>query len=61
MCADAETPVVEEQEATVILEGRTCEIVCSATGRPLPTISWRRVSNADHFVTGIQPVGNKFL
>jgi len=51
-----EMPEIEEQEAKVILEGRTCEIVCSASGRPLPDISWRRVTNSDDYVTGIQPV-----
>ena len=54
-----ELPVIEEQEAEVVLEGRTCEIVCSATGRPLPNISWRRVTSNDDYVTGIQPVRNK--
>ena len=57
-CAGTEEPVIEEQEANMVLEGRTCEIVCVATGRPLPDISWRRVTNNDDYVTGIQPVRN---
>jgi len=57
--AVTELPVIEEQEAKVVLEGRTCEIVCTAAGRPLPDISWRRVTNNDDYVTGIQPVSNE--
>jgi len=57
-CSDAEEPVIEDQQANVVLEGRTCEIVCVATGRPLPDITWRRVTRNDDYVTGIQPVRN---
>lgn len=52
--------MIEEQEAKVVLEGRTCEIICNADGRPLPNISWRRVTNTDDYVTGIQPVRKTF-
>ena len=53
--------MIEEQDTKVILEGRTCEIVCSASGRPLPDLSWRRVINSDDYVTGIQPVRNNYV
>ena len=54
-------PVIEEQEPKVVLEGRTCEIVCSANGRPLPQISWRRAINSNDYLTGIQPVRNNSI
>jgi len=59
--AGAEMPVIEEQEAKVVLEGRTCELICLASGRPVPDISWRRVNNNDDYVAGIQPVSNDSL
>jgi len=58
-------PVIERHEsATTVLEGRTTEMMCTAGGRPTPTLSWRRAgpalssnsSAAADYVTGIQPV-----
>ena len=51
-----EVPVIDEQPVTTVLEGRTSEMVCTATGRPSPSISWRPVSGDVDYVTGIQPV-----
>jgi len=55
-CTVTELPVIDEQRAKVVLEGRTSEVVCSASGRPVPDITWRRTSNTDDYVAGIQPV-----